>query len=473
VRGLTVANLRGFGPDPLLDVEEAHVRVRLLPLLRGRLQFGEVTLSRPRVVVEQGATGAWNLPAPGSSRPAPAAPLVLISRVRLRQGQLELRLPGEPGRPVVAHLVDRIDVTLDDLGWSQPIRFALGARLPGGAISLEVDGQVGPLAAAGADLAALPAQLVARFTSDDAHARPTTTALAITGKGEGEIRVEGRLGNLGGGGRLRFARLTLTHQPAGCPGAGPRSLLIEGLDLPVEVRGPDLAVRPFALRLAGGTMEGEAALSFRAATPGVQLTGVRAVGVATEPVLVQFLCQPYAVTGRIDAQGDFGFAGVGDALLRSAQGQWQIRVGPGRLVGPAALKVLSGVVQVGTAVYSLVTLDAPRALAGSPLAFDSLTARGTVGGSQLRVADLAMLSRDLRVGGGGTYGLLDTRLDFLLNVQAGRAGFAVKVGGTAQAPTYAPEAPRAMLTGLADCLAPLTRPRNRAPEGSSGGAPAR
>jgi hypothetical protein len=336
-----------------------------------------------------------------------------------------------------------------------------------------VDGQVGPLAAAGADLAALPARLVARFTSEEGQPSPATTALAIAGKGDGEIRVEGRLGELVGGGRLRFARLTLTHRPAGCPGAGPRSLLLEGMELPVEIRGPDLAVRPFALRLGGGTMEGEAALSFRAATPAVQLTGVRAQGVATEPVLVEFLCQPYAVTGKIDAQGDFGFAGVGDALLRSAQGQWQLKVGPGRLVGPAALKVLSGVVQVGTAVYSLVTLDAPRALAGSPLAFDSLAARGTVGGSQLRVADLAMLSRDLRVGGGGTYGLLDTRLDFMLNVQAGRTGFAVKVGGTAQAPTYVPEAPRGMLKGLSDLLAPLTRPRKRTPEGASGGAPSR
>src|SRR5215475_14474375 len=84
VRGLTVADAPGFGPDPLLSVEDARVRVRLLPLLRGRLSFGEVILTRPHVVVEQRRDGAWNLPAPGGGRAAgPAAPFALVSRVRL------------------------------------------------------------------------------------------------------------------------------------------------------------------------------------------------------------------------------------------------------------------------------------------------------------------------------------------------------------------------------------------------------
>src|SRR5581483_8258659 len=122
-RGLTVANAPGFGPDPMLAVEDARVRIRLLPLLRGRLQLGEVTLERPRLVVEQRRDGTWNLPSPGGGRPGPAAPLILVSRVRLTDGRLEVRLPEEAGAASVAHLVDRIDVALEDLGWSTPMRF--------------------------------------------------------------------------------------------------------------------------------------------------------------------------------------------------------------------------------------------------------------------------------------------------------------------------------------------------------------
>ncbi len=465
VRRLTVANPPGFGPDPLLSVEEARVRVRLLPLLAGRVQFGEVTLARPRVVLEQRPDGTWNIPAPGGTRPAPAAPFVLVSRVRLREGHVEFRVPGEPGRPALAHLVDRIDLTLDDLGWSRPITFKLTARLPGGGIAATLEGTVGPLAEAGADLAAVPARLAARFTAEESRP-PADAPVALTGKGEGEVRVAGTLGRMAGGGRLRFARLVVTHRPANCPSGAVRSLSLEGVDLPVQVEGGTLAVRPFALRVAGGSVQGDATLTWRAGTPGVRLARIRVRGVAAEPVLVDFLCQPYAVTGRVDGSGEVSFTGLGDDLLRSARGTWEARVGAGRFVGPAALQLLAGVVRVGTAVYSVVNLDAPRTLFASPLEFQSIAATASVGGAQVRGRDLVMVSRELRVTGEGTYGLVDTRLDFNLNVHTGRAAFAVKIGGTAHEPSYA-AGQRGVLKGVADALSPLLGPQRKGQSGAS------
>jgi hypothetical protein len=370
---------------------------------------------------------------------------------------------------VNAHRVDGIDVTLDELGWSQPIRFVASARMPGGGIGLALDGQLGPLAAAGADLARVPARLTVRFTAKEPRG-PAGAPFLLTGKGDGELHAEGRLGSLTGGGRLRFARLTLTHRPAACPAAGPRSLLLEAVELPVEINGPSLGVRPFAFGVAGGTVQGDAALGFRAGTPTVRLADIRIQGVAAGPVLVDFLCQPYAVTGRIDASADVAFTGLGDDLLRSARGGWEVRVGPGRLVGPAMLTLLSGVLRVGSAVYSVVTLDAPRARFGSPLDFRSLAARGALGAGQLRVRDLALVNPEARVTGEGSYGLVDTRLDFTVNVRTGRSGFAVKVGGTAGAPTYRPAA-RGALKELADLLSPLTGGVRGGRAATSGGAP--
>lgn len=443
VRGLTVGNAPGFGTDPLLTVEEARVRVRLLPLLRGRLQFGEVTLTRPRVVVEQRRDGSWNLP-------APAAPFVLVSRVRLRDGHVELRVPTETGPAASAHVVDRIDLTLEDLGWSQPIRFQLAARLPGGGLSLAVDGQLGPLAVAGSDLATLPARLSARFTAEES--RPAADVpFSLTGKGQGEIRAEGPLGNLVGGGRLTFTQLTLGHRPPACAGRPARPLVLESVDLPVQIAGPTLTLQPFALRLAGGTARGGAILTWRGGVPGIRLADVRIQGVAAAPVLVDFLCQPYAVAGRLDASGEGAFSGTGAELLRSARGTWQVQVGPGRLVGPAVLTLLSGAVRVGTALYSVVNLDTPGSLFASPLEFDSLAAAGGVGGGQLRVRQLAMQSRQLRVTGSGTYGLVDTRLDFDLEVRTGRTAFGVKLAGTTREPSYQP-AGRGLLRSLTDVL---------------------
>jgi uncharacterized protein involved in outer membrane biogenesis len=453
VRRLTVANPPGFGPDPLLAVDEARVRVRLLPLLVGRLQFGEVILDRPRVVVEQRPDGSWNLPAPADARPTPAAPLVLVSRVRLRDGHVRLQVLEEPGRPVATHLVDRIDVTLDDLGWSAPIRFDVRARLPGGGLTVAIEGTAGPLARAGGDLAAVPARLDVRLTAEESRP-PAGAAFALSGTGEGRLRIEGPLGSLKGTGRVSFARLAVAHHPPNCPPGPLRTLVLEGVELPVAIDGPHLAIRPFALRLAGGAVRGDAVLTWRAGTPGVQLSAVRVQGVNAEPLLVDHLCQPYGVSGRLDATGEVAFAGLGDELLRSARGTWAVRVGTGRLVGPGVLGLIAGAVRVGTALYAVATLEAPRSLFASPTDFQSLSAAGSVAGGQLRVREMLMDARDLRVSGDGTYGLTDTRLDFNMRVLAGRHSFAVRVGGTAREPTYGGGGARG-LRDVADSLAPL------------------
>jgi len=469
VRGLTVADAPGFGPDPLLSVEDARVRVRLLPLLRGRLSFGEVTLTRPRVVVEQRRDGAWNLPAPGAGRPGPAAPFALVSRMRLEDGRVEIRLPAETGGTSLAHLVDRIDVALEDLGWILPIRLRATARLPGGGLVVGLEGQVGPLVAAGGDLAALPARMTARFAAEEARAAGAG-GLGLTGRGEGEIHAEGPLGNMVGGGQLRFARLTLTQSPAACARREPHRLVLEAVELPVRIAGPKVTVEPFAFRVAGGTVRGSARLTWRAGVPGVRLADVRVQGVSAEPVLVDFLCQPYAVTGRIDGAGEVEFSGTGPELLHTARGSWQVEFGVGRLVGPAALSILSGAIRVGTALYSVANLDAPTVLLASPIEFQSLTASGSTGEGQLRVSQLAMQSQRLRVTGSGTYGLLDTRLDFKLDVKSGRSTFGVKVGGTTREPTYAAE-PRGLLKTLTELLGAARSPKARpspAPPASTG-----
>ena len=62
-----------------------------------------------------------------------------------------------------------------------------------------------------------------------------------------------------------------------------------------------------------------------------------------------------------------------------------------------------------------------------------------------------MQGRQLRLAGSGTYGLVDTRLDFDLQVQSGKAAFGVKVAGTAGEPSYQSTA-RGLLGRLTDVL---------------------
>src|SRR5262249_36111114 len=154
--------------------------------------------------------------------------------------------------------------------------------------------------------------------------------------------------------------------------------VLEEVELPVQIAGPRLAIEPFSLRLGGGTARGGAVLSLKGGVPAIRLADVRLQSVAAEPGLVDFLCQPYAVTGGPEATGEGSFSGTGPDLLRSARGTWQVKVGSGRLVGPAIVTLLAGAVRVGS------TISSPQSFGGPlPADFDSLAASGEVGGGQV------------------------------------------------------------------------------------------
>jgi len=88
-----------------------------------------------------------------------------LARARREKKPIVVTHQGKP----YALILPISEHDLEDLGWVQPIRLKAAARLPGGGLALAVEGQVGPLAAAGADLAALPARFSARFTAEESR----------------------------------------------------------------------------------------------------------------------------------------------------------------------------------------------------------------------------------------------------------------------------------------------------------------
>src|SRR5206468_763542 len=101
LRGLEVAEDPRFGPGPFLTLERGEVRLRLLSLLAGRVEFGTVVLKQPLISVVKDADGRFNfasLRATSEPRPAPSArprgggassaAAALVSRVTLEDGAI-------------------------------------------------------------------------------------------------------------------------------------------------------------------------------------------------------------------------------------------------------------------------------------------------------------------------------------------------------------------------------------------------
>lgn len=107
VEGASLANAPGFGDEPMLAVRRAEARLRLLPLLAGRLEFGTIVLDGPRLNLARAADGRSNWQdiearlarpdGPAESAPAAAADgapgrfsadSLNITGVKIREGRL-------------------------------------------------------------------------------------------------------------------------------------------------------------------------------------------------------------------------------------------------------------------------------------------------------------------------------------------------------------------------------------------------
>src|SRR5262245_3839294 len=122
LRDLRVAEDPAFGPGPFLTVGEGRIRLRLRPLLSGRIELADLTLEAPRIAVVEDATGRLNVstlgapavsasgPSRGSGARSPSAAPggLLLSSVRVVDGAVRYqRIAGK----TPAFTVDKIDVT--------------------------------------------------------------------------------------------------------------------------------------------------------------------------------------------------------------------------------------------------------------------------------------------------------------------------------------------------------------------------
>ena len=97
---LEVAEDPQFGTAPFLTLETGRVYLRLRPLLTGRVEFGDITLERPRIALIQNAEGRLNVaslappsesktaakPGRPSGGAAGGAAAAVVSRLKINKG---------------------------------------------------------------------------------------------------------------------------------------------------------------------------------------------------------------------------------------------------------------------------------------------------------------------------------------------------------------------------------------------------
>ena len=108
--GITVGEDPAFGNEYFLRADRLSARLRLLGLLRGRFEFGTLSLDRPSLILVKNAEGRWNLerwlpPATADSNAArnygpraPDVPTNRLAKIEISEGRLNFKL-GDDKKP--------------------------------------------------------------------------------------------------------------------------------------------------------------------------------------------------------------------------------------------------------------------------------------------------------------------------------------------------------------------------------------
>jgi hypothetical protein len=443
---LEIAEDPQFGTAPFLTLETGRIRLKLRPLFSGRVEFGDITLEKPLIAIIQSADGRLNVASLGgtgepktASRPgkpsgggAGGAIGAVAAQVNIKHGAATYLARGKEGAGT-PYRVEDLDLTLT--GQNSQLNFKGELKVVPGDLAVKL--AAGVVALNGGKTVS-DAPIRARVTIEGkdvsrlvaAAAGPTP---AIGGPIAGTFLLSGTVAAPKVSGDVEMAKPSVTQTNAACPEPKQRVLSLGALKVAgVSYSGNRFQSRPVTTSIGKGTIGLNLTATLEHGVR-VQVADLALKEIPIERVLVDYLCQGYAVSGPLDLTGVVAF-GAAD-IFNTLDGAGDLRIGPGKVVGPQALALIGTVVRVGGAVSSLLAADLPSTLFASPVDYDSITGTWKVTNGVLTTRDLLYSSRAMKIGVVGEYGLATGRVNADMRVNHGRGEIRAKVTGNAASPS--------------------------------------
>ena len=444
LHGLEIAEDPQFGTTPFVQLETGKVRLKLGPLLTGRVELGDIELKKPVITVVQAADGRMNIstlgtgarePKPGERPPrgsggGTGAAGALASKISIDHGTVAY-IAHAKGGVTSQYRVEDLDLTLT--GGGPQIAFKSDFKVKPGDLAVKVaDGQV----ALNGGKPLTDAQLRGVVTIDgkdigDLAKNALGPTPVFGGALKGKLALSGTLGAPAVSGDIEVTKPSVTQGQPTCSEPKRRTLTLGTLKLNAGYRDQVLASRPLTTSLGEGTITGQLSLSLG---PGMrtQISDLGIKAVPLEKVLVDYLCEGYAITGPLDLAGGATFSA--QDLWHTLSGPGTLKIGHGKVVGRQALALLSGIVRVGGAVSALPSNDLPN-LGDSPLEFESITGTYQIVNGVITTRDLLYTSKPMKVAIAGSFGFATRNMDLDMTISHGRGDLKAKVTGNASSPS--------------------------------------
>lgn len=439
LRGLQVAEDPAFGAGPFVTVGQGRIGMRLTPLFSGRVELSALTLDAPRIALVEDARGRWNWASLGAPTSGPGTPsrvggrigiasssALALSRVEIVGGTMSYRKVGVIDSALT---LEQVNLTLKQPAPGGALLLSGDALVQPGDIQLKLgDASLTPAAARSFADMALKAAVEVAVTDVGPLGSKLVLSPAMAGALKGRLRVSGTPTQPVASGNLEIPRLTLSEQRSQCE---PRRRELELTDLraPIAYAGASVDSAPIEAKVAHGTVSLQLGI-LTGSAPAVTVKNINVKGVELGPVLVDFFCQAYAVTGPMDLVGEARFSPADP--WRTVNGSGRLRVGRGKVMGREVVTLVREVLALVGAAAAVRTPE-QRARPAAPLDFDSITATYTIANGVARTKDLLYQAPDVQVAAAGTVALPDGRVDMKVSLKQGPNEIDGVITGTAAA----------------------------------------
>jgi len=437
VAGFAVLDDPAFGSSPFTSLTSLDVRVKLLPLLSGKVEVEEITLRDPVITVIKNKNGVLNVstigrtgvelpktpsraPIPSTEGPLKILALLAVDRVSITSGKLTYR--DLSAAKLTEYVLQDMEILLQSVRLGQSPSLHVGMLVQPFNLPVKLDGTFGPLKES-TDIDAINLQLALGKTD-----------FSITGK------TVGRNVSL----NISAPVIHTTNLPVALPLQKPVDL--KNLQIAAEVQGQDVRLQNFSFQLFDGQVTAEGRVTSGSETP--PFTGKMTIqGMQLGPALNALATTQVSISGTAGA--DLGVQGRGLSipdLAKSLEGTGHVAVKDGKIEGVNLLQEAISILKVVG-----ISLDNAKATAFSTIETDLTIKQGTI-----HVQRLLMDSHDFQATGGGTIGF-DQTLNLTVNlnlsqdlsqkfarsspatklaIKEGRLSLPLVITGTAQAPSY-------------------------------------
>jgi AsmA protein len=437
VAGFSVQDDPGFGSSPFASLTSLEVGVKLMPLLRGKVEVEDITLRNPVITVIKNKSGILNAstigragvalpktpsraPIPSTEGPLRILALLAVDRVSIVGGKLTYRdlSSAEP----TEYILQDMEVLLESVRLGQTPTLHVGMLVQPLNLPVKLNGTFGPLKES-TDIDAINLQLALGKTD-----------FTITGK------TSGQNASL----NISAPVINTANLPIALPLQKPVD--VKNFQIAAEVAGQDVRLQSFSLQLFDGQIIAEGRITSGSETP--PFTGkVTIQGMQLGQALDALATSQVSISGTAGA--DLSVQGRGFSmpdLIKSLEGTGHVAVKDGKIEGVNLLQEAISILNIAG-----ISLDDAKATAFSTIETDLAIKQGII-----HVQRLLMDSHDFQATGGGTIGF-DQKLNLVVNLnlsqelsqkiarsspaaklamKGDRLSLPLTITGTAQAPSY-------------------------------------